>query len=117
MGLLDIDNVINNEQPLFKVAIIKLIKSKKTDMICWLDWKVNDGFYKYNVFSKQLESTLYDFDPRHWFVYQLWGSPDLFICKYELTADQRLNAKVTPVHLYGTYNAISLERVLELMNE
>lgn len=116
MGLLDINNIINNEQPLFKAAIIKLIKSDKTDLVDWLNWSVNGEFYKFNEFTRRLETTLYDFDPRHWFVYQLWGSLDLFICKHELTSDQRLSVKVSPVRLYGTHNAISLERLMELVN-
>lgn len=117
MGLLDIDNTINNDQPLFNSAIIDIIKDKKTDLVCWLNWRVNPGFYKYNVFTGRLETTLYDFDPRHWFVYQLWCSQDLFICKHELTVEQMRNAKVSSVRLYGTYNAISLEVLMELVNE
>lgn len=117
MGLLDVDNIINNEQPIFKSAIIDIIRNKKTDLLCWLNWNVNDRFYKYNIFTERLETTLYDFDPRHWFVYQLWGSRDLFICKHELTAVQKINAKIREVRLYGTCDAISLERVMELMSE
>ena len=115
-SLLDIDKVVNDDQSLFNSAIIQLIKSKKTDMVCWLDWKVNDGFYKYNVFSEKLESTLYNFDPKQWYVYHLWNTQTLFICKC-LGRFEMQNLRVSPVRLYGTYNAISLEKVMELMSE
>ena len=101
MGLLDIDNAINDDQPLFNSAIIHLIKSKKTDMICWLDWKVNDGFYKYNVFSKKLESVPYNFDPKQWFVYHLWNTQTVFIGKH-LGGFEMQNLKVSPVRLHVT---------------
>lgn len=116
MSLLDIDNTINDIQPIFNSAIINLIKSKKTDMICWLDWKVNDGFYKYNVFSKKLEAVPYNFDPRQWFVYHLWNTQTLFIGK-RLGIDEMMNLKVSPLHLSGIYNAISLKVLMELMSE
>lgn len=107
MSLLDIDNTINDIQPIFNSAIINLIKSKKTDMICWLDWKVNDGFYKYNVFSKKLEAVPYNFDPRQWFVYHLWNTQTLFIGK-RLGVDEMLNLKVSPLRLHGHGDIISL---------
>lgn len=116
MGLLDIDNTINNDQPLFNSAIIDIIKDKKTDLICWLDWKVNDGFYKYNVFSEKLESVPYNFDPAQWYVYHLWNTQTLFIGKC-LGRFEMQNLRVSPVRLYGTYNAISLEVLMKLVNE
>ena len=116
MSLLDIDDAINDIQSIFNSVIINLIKSKKTDMICWLNWKVNDGFYKYNVFSNQLELTPYNFDPKQWFVYHLWSTQTLFIGK-RLDRFEMQNLKVSPVRLYGTYNAISLEVLMELMSE
>ena len=116
MSLLDIDNIVNDDQSIFNLAIIRLIKSKKTDMISWLDWKVNDGFYKYNVFSKQLESVSYNFDPKQWFVYHLWNTQTIFIGKC-LGKFEMQDLRVSPVRLYGTYNAISLEVLMELVSK
>lgn len=116
MSLLDIDNTINDIQPIFNNAIINLIKSKKTDLICWWDWKVETGFYKYNAFSNQLELAPYNFDPKQWIVYHLWSTQTLFISK-RLGKFEMQNLRVFPVRLYGTYNEISLEKLAELMSE
>ena len=117
MSLLDIDNTINDIQPIFNSAIINLIKSKKTDMICWLDWKVETGFYRYNTLTRQLETALYDFDPENWFIYQLWGTQTIFICKHYLVDMERRIIKASPLRLYGSCSAISLEKLMELVNK
>ena len=108
MSLLDIDNTINDIQPIFNSAIIKLIKRKKTSLVYWLNWEVESGFYRYNIFSKKLESTLYDYDQRSWFIYQLVGTRTLIICKNFISLPAQHTCNITPLRLHGHLDVISL---------
>ena len=103
------DLIINICEPL----IIDMIENKMTDMTYFIKWRLNKTLYKYNQFTKQLESTLYDFDPRHWFIYQKWGTTELIICKQYLGMDEQRILKLSPIHFYGTYENINLEILLK----